>query len=38
MPLIASDAGVAVERGWTSDEYRDWLADALKRELLGGED
>jgi TetR/AcrR family transcriptional regulator, regulator of autoinduction and epiphytic fitness len=25
------------ERGWTSERYRDWLADALKRELLSGE-
>ena len=22
------------DRGWTSKRYRDWLADALKRELL----
>ncbi|MEO8510040.1 MAG: hypothetical protein ABI534_02240 [Chloroflexota bacterium] len=21
-------------RGWTEDQYRDWLADALARELL----
>jgi hypothetical protein len=26
---------LVIERGWTSDEYRDWLADVLKRELLG---
>jgi AcrR family transcriptional regulator len=29
---------LVIERGWTSDEYRDWLADALKRELLGDRD
>jgi AcrR family transcriptional regulator len=29
---------LVIERGWTSDEYRDWLADALKRELLADND
>jgi AcrR family transcriptional regulator len=26
---------LVIERGWTWDQYRDWLADVLKRELLG---
>jgi hypothetical protein len=26
---------LTVERGWTEDRYRSWLADALRSQLLG---
>ncbi len=27
---------LVIERGWTSDKYRDWLAQALQEALLPG--
>lgn len=34
--LAVHDA-LVVERGWSAERYREWLAAALRRELLAAE-